>query len=61
MERQHYFGEICMPRRTFIKEHHNLLNVLTHGSKAERMAEASEQAAELKAMTGRSGKKKKQN
>lgn len=54
MDREHYFGEITIPRRNFIKEHRNLLNVLKHGSKADRLKEAADQAAELKKETGKS-------
>jgi len=43
-------GDIRIPRKTFLKEHVNLLNVLRHGSKEDRLAEARDQEAELKGM-----------
>jgi hypothetical protein len=52
MDREHFFGEITLPRREFIKEHKKLIKILTHGTKADRLKEAAEQAAELKNETG---------
>jgi len=42
---------IKMPVEKFVAEHKNLLNVLKKGTKAERLAEAADQAKELKSYT----------
>jgi len=52
MDRQHFFGEIHIPRRAFIAEHVHLLDILRHGSRAEQLKEAASQSSELKKETG---------
>ena len=52
MDRQHYFGDICIPRRAFISEHVSLIDTLKHGSRAKQLKEAEDQASELKKETG---------
>jgi hypothetical protein len=57
MDREHYFGDICIPRRAFIKEHVSLIDVLRHGTRGEQLKEAEDQAAELhKETRGGSGR-----
>lgn len=45
-------AQVTMPVAKFVREHKNLLTVLTKGTKAQRRAEAKDQAKELKQMTG---------
>jgi len=54
-DRKHFFEDVCIPRNEFIKEHIHLLHLLRHGNRAELLAEAKTQEAELKGETGMTG------
>lgn len=45
-------GGVSMSKKAFVKEHKNLIGVLKKGKRSELNAEARDQAAELKKMTG---------
>lgn len=45
-------AQVTMPVTQFVQEHKNLLHILRKGTKAERLAEAKDQAKELKSYTG---------
>jgi len=47
-----FFEDVCIPRNEFIKEHVHLLKLLRHGDRAQLLAEAKSQEAELKGTSG---------
>lgn len=51
-DRKHYWEDVCIPRNEFIKEHVHLLKLLKHGNRAQLLAEAQSQGAELQRETG---------
>jgi hypothetical protein len=51
----HYWEDVCIPRNEFIREHVKLLKLLKHGNRAQLLAEAKSQEAELKGKTGMEG------
>jgi len=54
-DRKHYWEDVCIPRNEFIKEHVNLLKLLKHGNRAQLLAEAKSQEAELQRETMKGG------
>lgn len=55
-ERQFFGGSMVkMPMGDFVKEHRHLINVLQHGSRKVRRAEANSQARELRSRLGVKG------
>jgi hypothetical protein len=54
-DRKHFFEDVCIPRNEFIKEHVHLLKLLRHGNRAQLLAEANSQEAELRNETGMTG------
>ncbi len=54
-DRKHYWEDVCIPRNEFIKEHVHLLKLLKHGSRAQLLAEAKSQEAELQRETRKGG------
>jgi len=54
-DRKHYWEDVCIPRNEFIKEHVHLLKLLKHGNRAQLLAEAKSQEAELQRETKKGG------